>query len=209
MPLTGHQKAPDAEQLSDASAPEGAGVEVGARIRQLRRLHRCTLRVVAERTGLTEGFLSQIERGRANPSLSSLQRIAQTLGVELVALFDESWQPQPAVLHKDNRKVVRVTAGVRTTLLTPLPFSDTEVFCGEFAVGGSTGADEAAHGDSEELLIVLSGCMALHLSGAVFAMPDGSSISYRSSLPHRLVNVGDGPAEAMWVVSPPSRRSED
>jgi mannose-6-phosphate isomerase-like protein (cupin superfamily) len=206
--LQSARSAQPAAVLTEPESPPDAGRDVGARIRELRTMRRCTLRLIAERSGLSEGFLSQVERGQANPSLGSLQRIAEALGVEMIALFDSGWQSHPSVMHKDDRPVVRVADGVRTTLVTPLPLPDVDVVCCDFEVGGSSGGEPAPHGDSEELFVVLSGSMVLHLGGDVFAMPAGSSIIYRSSVPHRVVNVGDGPAEAMWIVSPPSRRDQ-
>jgi mannose-6-phosphate isomerase-like protein (cupin superfamily) len=61
-----------------------------------------------------------------------------------------------------------------------------------------------AHGDSEELLIVLTGSVQLELGGDVHELESGDSIDYRSSTPHRITNVGAGPAEVIWIISPPS-----
>ena len=64
------------------SAPEvAAEFDVGERLRTLRRFRRCTLQTVAARSGLSESFLSQVERGRSNASIASLRRIADALGV--------------------------------------------------------------------------------------------------------------------------------
>lgn len=51
---------------------------------------------------------------------------------------------------------------------------------------------------------MLRGRMQLHLGTEVFLLEEGDSIDYRSSVPHRVVNVGDEPAEALWIISPPS-----
>jgi mannose-6-phosphate isomerase-like protein (cupin superfamily) len=75
---------------------------------------------------------------------------------------------------------------------------------GELDVGGSTGAEPYAHGDSEELFVVLSGTVQLELGGEVFRLEHGDSIDYRSSTPHRASNAGDDLAEVMWIISPPS-----
>ena len=75
---------------------------------------------------------------------------------------------------------------------------------GELDVGGSTGAEPYAHGDSEELLIVLTGNVQLELGGDVHDLERGDSIDYRSSTPHRVTNVGDERAEVIWIISPPS-----
>ena len=75
---------------------------------------------------------------------------------------------------------------------------------GELEVGGSTGAQPYAHGDSEELFVVLSGTVQLELGGELFELESGDSIDYRSSTPHRISNLGDELAEVMWIISPPS-----
>ena len=62
--------------------------DVGARLRAIRHLRRATLQAVAERANLSESFLSQIERGKASPSVASLTRIAAALGVNVADLFE-------------------------------------------------------------------------------------------------------------------------
>jgi mannose-6-phosphate isomerase-like protein (cupin superfamily) len=51
---------------------------------------------------------------------------------------------------------------------------------------------------------VLNGSVQLELGGDVLELESGDSIDYRSSTPHRIVNTGDGRAEVMWIISPPS-----
>ena len=67
---------------------EAERVDVGERLRAIRRLRRATLKTVADRAGLSESFLSQVERGRANASVASLKRIAAALGVNVADLFE-------------------------------------------------------------------------------------------------------------------------
>jgi transcriptional regulator with XRE-family HTH domain len=187
------------------SAPEvAAEFDVGERLRTLRRFRRCTLQTVAARSGLSESFLSQVERGRASASIASLRRIANALGVTVADLFEPSGPPRPRVLRRDERPSLAFGILGRKLLLTPRPLQHLEVFAGELDVGGSTGAEPYAHGDSEELFVVLNGNVQLELGGDVHELESGDSIDYRSSTPHRAVNVGEGRAEVMWIISPPS-----
>ena len=89
-------------------------------------------------------------------------------------------------------------------MLTPRPLQHLEVFVGELDRGGSTGTEPYAHGDSEELFVVLAGNVQLELGGDLHELEQGDSIDYRSSTPHRVTNVGEGRAEVMWIISPPS-----
>jgi transcriptional regulator with XRE-family HTH domain len=188
-----------------SSAPDvAAEVDVGERLRVIRRLRRCTLRTVAQRAGLSESFLSQIERGRASASIASLRRIAEALGVSVADLFEPSGPPRPRVLRRDERPALAFGVLGRKLLLTPRPLHHLEVFVGELDPGGSTGAEPYAHGDSEELFVVLSGTVQLELGGELHELGCGDSIDYRSSTPHRISNIGDELAEVMWIISPPS-----
>ena len=188
-----------------SSVPEvAAQVDVGERLRELRRIRRATLRQIADRSGLSESFLSQVERGRSSASIASLRKIAEALGVSMADLFEPGGVPGPRVLRRDERPALSFGILGRKLLLTPKPLHHLEVFAGELEVGGSTGEQPYAHGDSEELFVVISGSVQLELGGELFELEQGDSIDYRSSMPHRVSNTGRERAEVMWIISPPS-----
>ena len=182
-----------------------AEVDVGERLRAIRRLRRATLKAVAERACLSESFLSQIERGKANASIASLTRIAGVLGVNVADLFEpQESRTHPRVLRRDRRPALAFGNLGRKYLLTPRPLEHLEVFAGELDPGGSTGDEPYTHGDSEELFVVLSGRVHLQLGERIYELAQGDTIDYRSSTPHRVTNAGDDVAEVLWVISPPS-----
>jgi len=184
---------------------EAERVDVGERLRAIRRLRRVTLKTVAERADLSESFLSQVERGRANASVASLKRIAAALGVNVADLFEPNGRAsRPRVLQRESRPALTFGTLGQKFMLTPRPLEHLQVMVGEFDAGGSTGDEPYTHGDSEELLVVLEGVVSLQLGSEVFELSTGDSIDYRSSVPHRLVNIGGDPAEVMWIISPPS-----
>jgi transcriptional regulator with XRE-family HTH domain len=188
-----------------SSAPDvTAQVDVGERLRAIRRLRRCTLRTVSERSGLSESFLSQVERGRSSASIASLRRIADALGVSVADLFEPGGPPRPKVLRREDRPALNFGILGRKLLLTRKPLHHLEVFVGELEPGGSTGSEPYSHGDSEELFVVLGGTVQLELGGELHELEHGDSIDYRSSTPHCISNIGDEVAEVMWIISPPS-----
>src|SRR3954447_17002234 len=115
-----------------SSVPEVAATEidVGERLRELRRFRRATLRTVAARSGLSESFLSQVERGRSSASIASLRRIADALGVSMADLFDPDGIPRPRVLRRVERPALSFGILGRKLLLTPRPLGQLEVFAG-------------------------------------------------------------------------------
>jgi transcriptional regulator with XRE-family HTH domain len=188
-----------------SSAPDvRTEVDVGERLRDIRTLRRATLKTIADRAGVSESFLSQVERGRASASIASLRRIANALGVSVADLFEPSGPPRPRVLRKEERPSLAFGILGRKLLLTPRPLQHLEVFAGELDPGGSTGPEPYAHGDSEELFVVIAGNVQLELGGDLHELEAGDSIDYRSSTPHRVTNLGEGRAEVMWIISPPS-----
>jgi transcriptional regulator with XRE-family HTH domain len=192
-------------QTAEPQVSDAERVDVGERLRAIRRRRRATLKTVADRAELSESFLSQVERGRANASIASLKRIAAALGVNVADLFEPNGSTaRPRVLRRDVRPNLAFGTLGRKFMLTPRPLEHLQVIVGELDAGGSTGDEPYTHGDSEELLVVLEGVVSLQLGAEVFELERGDSIDYRSSMPHRLVNVGPDTAEVMWIISPPS-----
>jgi transcriptional regulator with XRE-family HTH domain len=186
-----------------AAAANGR-IELGERLKAIRLLRRRTLREVADAAGVSESFVSQLERGRSNASVATLQRLATALGIEVSDLFATDGLPRPRVLRRDARRLLVWGHLGRKALLTPKPFHSLEVVAAEFDPGGSTGDEPYTHGDSEELLLVIRGRVHLQLGTDVYDLGAGDSVHYRSSTPHRVSNSGTETAEVLFVISPPS-----
>ena len=185
-------------------ASDGAvHVELGERVRAIRRLRRKTLKEVASAANISESFLSQLERGRTNATVATLQRLSTALGIEVSDLFTTN-SARPRVLRNDAREFVAWGRLGSKALLTPKPFHSLEVVVARFEPGGSTGDEPYTHGDSEELLIVVEGHVHVQLGTEIHEVSAGDSVHYQSSTPHRVSNPGDGVAEVMFVISPPS-----
>jgi transcriptional regulator with XRE-family HTH domain len=184
-------------------AQEAVHVELGERLRAIRRLRRKTLKDVASAAAISESFLSQLERGRANATIATLQRLSAALGIEVSDLFTAGL-PRPSVLRHEEREFVAWGELGRKALLTPKPFHSLEVVVARFEPGGSTGEEPYKHGDSEELLVVVEGEVHLQLDSDVHELAAGDSVQYQSSTPHRVSNPGDETAEVLFVISPPS-----
>jgi transcriptional regulator with XRE-family HTH domain len=178
-------------------------VALGERLRAIRQLRRKTLKEVASAAGISESFLSQLERGRTNATIATLQRLSTALGIEVSDLFATN-AARPRVLRRDAREFIAWGRLGRKALLTPKPFHSLEVVVARFDPGGSTGDEPYTHGESEELLIVIEGEVHVQLGADVYTVSAGDSVHYESSTPHRVANHGDEPAEVLFVISPPS-----
>jgi transcriptional regulator with XRE-family HTH domain len=189
--------------MTEPTANGAVQLRLGERLRAIRRLRRKTLKEVAAAAGISESFVSQLERGRTNATIATLQRLSSALGIEVSDLF-VSDVPRPRVLRRDTREFVGWGETGRKALLTPKPFQSLEVVVAQFDPGGSTGDEPYTHGDSEELLLVVAGRVHVQLGTEVHALAAGDSVHYQSSTPHRVSNPGDETAEVLFVISPPS-----
>jgi transcriptional regulator with XRE-family HTH domain len=186
------------------ATPETNRLDVGERLRAIRLLRRLTLREVAAAAGVSESFVSQLERGRSGASVATLQRLAAAVGIEISDLFADESQSGPRVLRRQERQLLEWGHLGRKALLTPKPFHSLEVVAAAFDPGGSTGDEPYTHGDSEELLVVVEGRVHVQLGDEIYEAGAGDSVHYQSSTPHRVANAGDAPAEVLFVISPPS-----
>jgi transcriptional regulator with XRE-family HTH domain len=192
---------------SVGSSPRGSGVltdGIGRHLRRVRHRHGLTLAAVAAQAGMSESFLSQLERGRTGVSLDSLTRLTQALGIRVADLFEPDHTRDAQVLHADSRPVLDVWQLGRKMLLTPRSCEHLEVLMCQLDPGGTTGQEPYTHGDSDELFLLLEGVVDLQLDGRLHRMQPGDSITYRSSVPHRVMNRGEGGAEGLWAISPSS-----
>jgi transcriptional regulator with XRE-family HTH domain len=189
-------------------------VELGARLKQIRRSKGVTLQQIADQTGLSKSFVSQIETDAANPSIGSLKKITDVLGVPLAALFasSENGQGAPAgldpggevrVVRRDRRKIL-IEPGKKgkMSLLTPDLQRKLEVILGEEEPGN---ADEEWYSHAgEECGFVLEGRYEVSVGDQVFVLEAGDSIYFPSHLPHKTRVLGDEPVRTIWVITPPS-----
>ena len=179
---------------------------VGTQLRLLRRARRQTLRGLPSARGVSESFLSQLERGQTGATIQSLQRIAAALGVEVSDLFAQPRRSGArASSARDDRHVRR------------LGHARAQVAAHAEAVRGARGrrgrvrarrldraTDAYAHGDSEELLLVVAGTVELSSTARRPRLDTGDSAHYRSSSPHRVVNPGEERRRCSTSISPPS-----
>ncbi len=157
-------------------------IEVGQRIKERRQLLGISLRELAGRTELSAAFLSQVERGQANTSISSLRRIAAAMDTSLLYFLADA-ESQSAPLH-----IPVVRAGrrpkfsspdsvVEYELLTPDLSRKMEVICGRVKPGSGNVVRHLRE-PTEEWIYVLSGALLVRLQMEEYVLGPGDSIYF-------------------------------
>jgi transcriptional regulator with XRE-family HTH domain len=178
---------------------------MGEKIRQLRVDNRLTLEEAAERAGCTPGFLSQVERNQAVPSITLLYAIAHALGVE-VAHFFPRMSRGVKVIRADERETFRFEGSflIYSLLSTSFPDRKLESLLVQVdPVDGALPADEFRSHPGEEFACVLEGTLRLWIGDAIYDLNPGDSVHFKSTVKHRLENLADNPAVALFVLTPP------
>jgi transcriptional regulator with XRE-family HTH domain len=179
-------------------------LQLGPRIRSLRHARRVTLRELAERAGVTESFLSQVEREVTSPSIASVQRIARALDLGIAELFAEEPPLGRVVRRAERRRIAYSGLGAVDEFLTNGRDGRLQVILSTLDPGGGTGEEGYTHDSDEEVVIVLEGRLELWVGDEHYRLETGDAIRYPSRVPHRNQNPGPGPARILFMLTPPS-----
>jgi len=189
--------------LSETLTSELERYRIGPRIRTLRLKKKMGLVQLGEHTGMSPAMLSKIERGQLFPTLPTLTRIALVFGVELNHFFSRSG-PRVAVTRQSERLKLPIPANTSDpsylfeSLNFPLTDRKMEAFIAEFPAGSPE--SEPHQHDSEEVLYVLAGRLAVTVDGEEYLLNAGDSISFDSCMPHWYRRTGNGPCTALVVT---------
>jgi len=158
-------------------------MSLGSQLREARTATGLTITEVAERTGLSPGYISQVERDRANPSIGAVNRIA---GVR--------WDRRKGLTYPGSN--------VRHELLTPSLQRALQILMCR-APAGTTHGDVAIAHEGEECGIVLAGKMELMVGDETFTLEAGDTIYFDAARPHSWTSLGPDDLEVIWVMTPP------
>lgn len=180
----------------------------GEKIRTVRERKGYTLKTVAQRAGVSESLVSQIERNRVSPAIDTLLALADVLDINLEFLFEEYRRKRPVqITRSDERKKVSEDDVVYEELAKPVESDGQyamESFMVEIPVGSHTHRGSYGH-LGREIGFIIQGKAQLHYENLVYNLNEGDSVSFSASSPHTLANIGDIPLKAFWTVSPPQR----
>jgi transcriptional regulator with XRE-family HTH domain len=199
-----------ADSIPELPRPSG----IGERLREERQRNGMTVREIARRVGVSPSLVSQIERDKVNPSVSTLYGLVTVLGLTMGDLFGEAPAtrdearspaaivPEGPVTSPDTRAGLDLETGVRWERLTSASDSTLEFLFVAYPPGASSCPEDSLvrHG-GKEYGYVVSGRLGVRVGFDEYELAPGMAISFDSSSPHRLWTIGDQPAEAIWVVA--------
>jgi transcriptional regulator with XRE-family HTH domain len=178
-------------------------MNLGKRIQDLRRKRGLTTGELATRVHVTSGFISQLEHGKTDPSLHTLQRVAVALQVPLSYLLTED-NLAPQVVRKQDRHVVHLSnGGLQASILSPLPSRTLELVLLHLPPEKEAWTKQQFH-DGQECHLVLKGIVRAHYGEESYVLEEGDSILWDGMAPHCMENIGQGEVQILIALTPPA-----
>lgn len=174
----------------------------GSKLKEIRVAKGLSLQQVSQGSGVSVGMISQIERRKADPTMTTLYKLCKGLNITIASLFTETEESQH-IVKKENRKTIMLAnSKVKYQLLTPNQKGELEMLLVELAPGQEDRQGITHYG--EECGFVISGQLTVVLGDEEFMLNEGDSIHFNSSIPHRFINRTEEPALSVWAMTPPS-----
>lgn len=170
-------------------------------LRGLREQRRISLRQLARQSGLSVNALSQIERGLSSPSVSTLYKLVDALGVPITSVFGAAPRREQIVYRRaEDRSRLPLPAGRWEGLGGEGFAGRVQPFVLTLDPGGDSGPDAMLH-TGHEFVLCLAGQLEYCLEGRPYSLRAGDSLLFAARLRHTWRNPGPEPAQALILLA--------
>ncbi len=182
-------------------------MDIGHKLRTIRKQRGLSQRELAARAGLTNGTISLIEKNRTSPSVASLKSLLDAIPIsmgEFFATLEETEAQKVFYRANEFTEVAPVRDGqVSLRQLGNAEHHALQVLHETYPAGADTGPELLTH-EGEEAGIVVRGAIEVTVDGNIAVLRPGDGYLFDSRLPHRFRNVGDDVCEVVSACTPPS-----
>ena len=185
------------------SGLEACGMDIGKRMKELRIQYGLTQQELADRSELTKGFISQLERNQNTPSIGTLLDIIQCLGTTPAEFFTDE-EPEQIVfknedfftkVNEDKHNIIEwVVPNAQKDSMEPVRLT--------LKAGGSSDIMQPHSG--EEFGYLIKGTVKIYYGGKSHVLHAGESFYLKAGKKHYIENPGSRDAVLIWVSTPPS-----
>ena len=178
-------------------------LDLGERLRAIREEKALSISKLAEITGYTKSFISQVEKNKTSPSISSLMRITDALGINPQEILHREGTSDKILVKKSERDRYfhEKSKAQFEFLFTKNPKRKMEPLFVTIESGGCS--DSYSH-DGEEFGTVLKGTLELTVGNETFILEEGDCVYFNSQVEHHWKNNGPDEVVALWITTPPS-----
>ncbi len=178
-------------------------MDIGAKVKTLRSEKGYTLREFAEQCKLSPSLVSQVERNATSPSIQTLIKMGEVLGIPVGRFFEEAEEARKqSVVRREQRRKLELPDHIPVyELLTPAHMDgDVRLLRVVLEAGQYSSSEKVEHHDTETCY-VLSGEVHVVFPHTEQRLYAGDTISFRSTTPHQFYNPGLTQTELLLVIS--------
>ncbi len=180
---------------------EAASVDVGNRLRALREMRNISMRGLAQKSGLSANALSMIERGKTSPSVSTLYKLADALGVPITEFFSQPVEKDRVVLvRNDARTQVLFSRGVMEALGGDQFVGPLTPFLITLQSGASSGPHRMVH-TGHEFVFCLRGKLEYQVENRYYELESGDSLMFAAEMAHSWRNTSGNVVNALILIA--------
>ena len=180
---------------------EALSVDVGKRLRQLREEHNISMRGLATKSGLSANALSMIERGKTSPSVSTLYKLSEALGIPITEFFNQQLERQEVVfLNSNERTHISFMRGFMEGLGGEQFVGKVSPFLVTLESGASSGSVPMSH-TGHEFVFCLRGKLDYRVEKQNYELGSGDSLLFAAQLKHSWRSSGGNVTTALIVIS--------
>ena len=178
---------------------------IGRKLKAIRLRQGLTIQELAISSKVSPNMISRIERGLTIPSVQIFMKLADVFDKSVNYFVEEVSTTHEVVFTSNGKRDTTVyddelnmhtesfTSGLRDPQFTS--------FLCTVPKGGSSGRQQMVH-PGDELIVLLEGALQITIAGEIYRLEPGDSLSFKSHLPHRWDNIGEGDARVIWTLSP-------
>lgn len=169
---------------------------IGDKVKRARKTKKLTLKQLAEKTGLSIGYLSNLERSLCSPTLDNLQLVCGAMGVSLISLLSVASEPRIIIRKADRELLLDKPDGIRYESVN---YGEDRLSALFISLQPKCTHDTNWYHSYDEMGIVLSGSMEIHIEEQIYHLEAGDSFYIKANTRHSLGNSSDTPCESYWV----------
>jgi transcriptional regulator with XRE-family HTH domain len=179
--------------------------KMGIRIKRIRESFGLSIKDLSHEIGVTSSLISQIEKGKAFPSIVTLKKISEALQTTVGELIGENENQikHPLLRAEDRRLAKKNPKGTSSYLLSyHFPSKQIEPYLIQFEKGSNSRGIMTSNFPGQEFCYILKGKFEVTIEDIKYNLSEGDGFYFNSNKSHLFKNTGDDRAEILWIITP-------
>lgn len=179
-------------------------IDIGNKLRLLRKLKNISLKQLAEKTNMSYSYLSGLENGKHSITISNLQRLSAFFEVDIIYFFDQDSKTDAFLIRKDDRDIISTEDNISFQVLTSNTSENLQISIIKQPPNTPDEKKLHHHKEGEEFIHIIKGKLFVIVGETEYVLSSGDSVYYKSNIDHLMFTKNQS-AEFFLINSPPNK----